>query len=68
MAFWSRLKRKPERGFGRPKSSEAINDGGIAAQFTPINARSARFKSPVDGACDQFLSRTGFAQDQNCGI
>src|SRR5580704_10392164 len=28
--------------FSWPKSSEAISEGGIAAQFTPMNARSAR--------------------------
>jgi hypothetical protein len=30
--------------FSWPKSSEAINDGGIAAQFTAINARDARLE------------------------
>ncbi len=29
--------------FSWPKSSDAIKEGGMAAQFTPMNARSARF-------------------------
>ncbi len=30
--------------FSWPNSSEAINEGGIAAQFTPMNARSRRLE------------------------
>ena len=47
--------------FSWPKSSEAISEGGMAAQLTLTNDLLRASRVPVDGARDQLLAGAGLA-------
>src|SRR6266436_4012344 len=51
--------------FSCPKSSEAIREGGIAAQLTPM---IYPLRSFVDRPRNQLFSCTGFTKDKNRGV
>src|SRR5258708_3884001 len=51
--------------FSWPNNSEAMSEGGIAAQFTVIKAWPGAPRTLMYGARNQFLSGTCFARNQH---